>query len=430
MKSTKIIILPFLVLILAVGVLLYGKWNDQPRDLFYSGVLEARQYDLAFEVSGTLAKLSQREGEMVEAGQLLATLDQRELQQRLKAAEATYESKLAQSEDLKNGSRKEDILAAAARLQEADAELSRLRNGPTAEELQQLYHQKEAARYRALQATNGTRKEQIEQAEARLEQAQAELRKAAQDKSRYEALLLEGAAPEAVTEDAVKRYRSATARVEEQNKALEELKNGPRVEEKARIRQEYLASDAGYREARKGTRPELIEAAQARRRAAQAQYDLVRNGPTPEQLKQAQESAQAALAEVDRLKVVMGKTHLSSPVNGFVSALPFEAGETVSMGTPVIQLTQTDDVWVDIFLPETDLGRVKVGEPCEVTLDSLPGKVFQARVSYIAQTAEFTPRFVQTERERVLLVYRAKVSITDPTLELKPGSPADVQVKP
>ena len=118
---------------------------------------------------------------------------------------------------------------------------------------------------------------------------------------------------------------------------------------------------------------------------------------------------------------------LRSPVDGTVSARSFESGETVAAGTAAVQVTATSDIWVNIFLPETELGRVRLGASCEITADSV-SEVLQGEVTYISPTAEFTPRFVQTERERVLLVYRAEVRVENPDGTLKPGMPADVQV--
>ena len=87
------------------------------------------------------------------------------------------------------------------------------------------------------------------------------------------------------------------------------------------------------------------------------------------------------------------------------------------------------NVWLRAYIPETELGRVKVGQKAKVTTDTYPGKIYEGRVSFIAQEAEFTPKNVQTEKERVKLVYRIKIDITNPDMELKPGMPADAVIE-
>jgi HlyD family secretion protein len=94
----------------------------------------------------------------------------------------------------------------------------------------------------------------------------------------------------------------------------------------------------------------------------------------------------------------------------------------------VVTIGQLDPVWLRAYIGETDLGRVKLGQAADVTIDSYPGKVFRGSVTFIAQDAEFTPKNVQTEKERVKLVYRIKIAIPNPAQELKPGMPADAQI--
>jgi HlyD family secretion protein len=80
-------------------------------------------------------------------------------------------------------------------------------------------------------------------------------------------------------------------------------------------------------------------------------------------------------------------------------------------------------------VPETDLGKVKLGQAADVHTDSFPGKTYPGRVSFISSEAEFTPKSVQTQKERVTLVYRVKIDLNDARHELKPGMPADVDIK-
>jgi len=86
-------------------------------------------------------------------------------------------------------------------------------------------------------------------------------------------------------------------------------------------------------------------------------------------------------------------------------------------------------VYLKIYVRETDIGNVRPGQPAEVKIDSMPGRVFKGNVSYISQVAEFTPKIIQTKEERVKYVYLVKISIFNPDLALKPGLPADAWLK-
>ena len=97
-------------------------------------------------------------------------------------------------------------------------------------------------------------------------------------------------------------------------------------------------------------------------------------------------------------------------------------------GTPVVTLADLDHIWLRAYLPETDLGRIRWGQDAVITTDTYPGKQYHGRVSFIASDAEFTPKSVQTYKERVTLVYRIKIDIDNPSHELKPGMPADAHI--
>lgn len=124
----------------------------------------------------------------------------------------------------------------------------------------------------------------------------------------------------------------------------------------------------------------------------------------------------------------LGYATVRSPLTGVVLAKHTEPGEYVAPGTPVVTVGDLVHVWLRAYINETDLGRVTVGQQARVSTDTYPGKVYEGRVSFIASQAEFTPRNVQTKAERVKLVYRIKVDIANPKMELKPGMPADAEV--
>ena len=118
-------------------------------------------------------------------------------------------------------------------------------------------------------------------------------------------------------------------------------------------------------------------------------------------------------------------TNLISPLDGFVLVKSALAGEVVQPGTPVFTAVDLHNIWVTAYINETDLGRVKLNQETYVTTDTYLGKKYKGRISFVSSQAEFTPKFIQTQEERVKLVYRIKVRVDNTSLDLKPGMPAD-----
>jgi HlyD family secretion protein len=127
-------------------------------------------------------------------------------------------------------------------------------------------------------------------------------------------------------------------------------------------------------------------------------------------------------------QIRLSYTVLQAPFDGIVLVRQAELGEVVSPGTPIVTLADLDHIWLRVYLPETDLGKLHWGQEVNVRTDTYPGKTYRGRVSVIASDAEFTPKSVQTEKERVTLVYRIKIDVENPNHELKPGMPADAYV--
>ncbi len=160
---------------------------------------------------------------------------------------------------------------------------------------------------------------------------------------------------------------------------------------------------------------------------AEQQLQLVQAGPRPERIdaqRAAVTQAQAALAQLD---AALANSVIRAPFAGVVTVKDREAGETVPAGAPVVTIMNLDDRWVRIYIPETQVGAVHVGQKARITSDTYKDRQYGGEIAFIASQAEFTPRNVQTREERVKLVYAVKVRITqDSTYDLKPGIPADV----
>ena len=126
----------------------------------------------------------------------------------------------------------------------------------------------------------------------------------------------------------------------------------------------------------------------------------------------------------------LGETRLVSPITGVVLRKNLEVGETASPGISILTLMDPSDMWLRAYVPETDVGRIRIGQGATITVDAYPGRRFEAAITEIASEAEFTPKNVQTRKERVNLGFRVKLALKNPQGVLKPGMPADAEITP
>jgi len=168
--------------------------------------------------------------------------------------------------------------------------------------------------------------------------------------------------------------------------------------------------------------------AQAALRRAQEQYHLRRSGFRKEDIALARAELEQAKAALKLAKTRLGYAVIRSPVNGVVLSRPAEPGQVAAVGATVLVLGDLDNVYFEGWIPETDLARVTYGQKAVITTDTYPGKKYAGWVSYVASQAEFTPKTVETFKERVTLVYRTKIRVENPNYELKPGMPAEAVI--
>ncbi len=166
--------------------------------------------------------------------------------------------------------------------------------------------------------------------------------------------------------------------------------------------------------------------AQATYERAQQNSSEIREGTRNEQIAVNRATLRSAQQELELSKVRRDFTVLHAPVTGVITVRQAELGEYVVPGTPVVTVADLDHLWVRAYVSETDLGRVRWGQAATVRTDTYPGKSYKGTITFISSDAEFTPKTVQTNKERVALVYRIKVDVENPQHELKPGMPADI----
>ena len=159
---------------------------------------------------------------------------------------------------------------------------------------------------------------------------------------------------------------------------------------------------------------------------AQAQVDGLRVGLQPADLAALEArlaQAQTGLASLQQQREMLT---LRAPVTATVVSLAVHSGEVAARGAPLMALADLQRLDLKVYVPQTQLGRIALGQPVRITVDSFPSRVFEGQVSHIADTAEFTPRNVATKEERVNLVFAVTIRVPNPDGALKPGMPADV----
>lgn len=249
------------------------------------------------------------------------------------------------------------------------------------------------------------------------------------------------------TREAVLSTIQAQASLSGASARLKELQAGYRREEIAQAEAAVAEAraDLQYRRAEARRAEALFEAdaisrqkleleqtaadtAAQRYQSAREKLALLKAGYRPEQIAAAQAAMEEATAAALAARVRLSDREAVSPIDGVVLRTHAEPGENLAAGRPVLTVGDLASPWVRVYIPETHIGRIRLGSDAEVTVDSYPDRRFSGRVTYVASEAEFTPKNVQTQEERVKLVFAVDVRVENPEGILKPGMPADVVI--
>ena len=375
-KKRLIILLPVIVI---AAVLTYkyilSKPSKDPNAVRVSGNIEVTDAEVSFKIPGRVEERLVDEGQMIKANQIVARLDRMELAQEVALHKAEVQEAQAALAEFEAGSRRE-IEQAEASVQKAKARLEEL--------------------------LAGSRPQEVAAAGATVEKARADLEKLRVDYERQKQLHDKDVISTREFEASQTAYEMAKAKLQEDEEKLKLVKEGPRKEE--------------------------IEQARAALKESRERHALIKKGPRKETIEQARARLGRTKQGLAMAETRLSYTTLVSPLSGIVLSKNIEPGEYVAPGTPVVTIGDLENVWLRAYINETDLGRIKVGQKVRVITDTYPGKVYEGRISFISSEAEFTPKNVQTEKERVKLVYRIKVDIPNPRMELKPGMPADADI--
>ncbi len=238
------------------------------------------------------------------------------------------------------------------------------------------------------------------------------------------------------TEQDLNSARVAVANAQRSLKTLQAIRKSPQA-----LRTQADAAEAMYRNAEAGVtsataaQQSQIDATQAQLEAADAQLaqarsrlELVQAGARQEQIQAAEAQLNQARAAQRQIEVQLAKTSLTAPRAGLVLSRSIHEGEQVIPGAPLMTIGSLDTVRLTLYIIEPDIGRVRLGQSVDVSVDTFPNKVFKGKVTFISQEAQFTPRNVQTRSERVTTVFAVRVELPNADHALKPGMPADAVI--
>jgi multidrug resistance efflux pump len=357
--------------------------RSSEKSLQFAGTVETREILAGSKVGGRVTEVLVSEGARVSGGAPLVRFDLSELEASRRQLEARVQQAAAEAAKLRRGFRPEEIEQAEASAQRERAALDALKEGP--------------------------RKQEIEQAEAELAAAEAEAVNAERNHTRIAKLHTSGDVSSQAADDARTRRDAAKAHAESVAERLNLL--------------------------RAGTREEQVREGEARYRQAAASASLMRKGYRLEEIAAADARLREAKALLDEVIVRLAEAQVQTPgscggVGCLVEVVSVRPGDVVTPSKPVVTLLEPGQLWVRIFVPEPDLGRVAVGQKATVYIDSFSDRSFNGVVEHIASRSEFLPRNIQTREDRNHQVFGVKVRVDNSSGILKSGMAASVTLEP
>jgi multidrug resistance efflux pump len=369
-------LVPLILLVAIAGAYIAYQHYLASRPFEWAGTVESRTISVGSRTGGRVAKVLVQEGDQVKAGQVLVELEHGDLDAQRAGANAVLAQATASLDKLKAGARPEEIEQANARAAQASAQLQETRRGSRAEE--------------------------VAAAEARVAQAQALVDKAQLDAGRTHTLVQKGALPQAEADAADTQLKTAKAERDALQRVLDQYRSGARVEEKV--------------------------AASARLSEAQAAAKLVAAGARVEDLRAAQAIVDSAEARVDQLDVMLAELQIKAPVAARVESLQLRPGDILGPNATAATLLEDDQLYVRLYVPETQIGRISVGQEVPVKVDSFD-RTFKGKVEHINAQGEYSPRNLQTADERADQVFAARIGLQEGKAQLRAGMAATIEVE-
>ena len=325
LQEHKTLLLILILIALVCAGFYFYQQSHKDEQLKLYGNVDVRQVSLAFNASERIDKMLVEEGAQVKKGQLLATL--------------------------KTETLKFNIAQSKANILRQEAVVERLHNG--------------------------SRPQEIEQAEAQQREASASFENALLYKQRMDNLYNQSAISKQQLDDADAKYKAAKAALDN----------------------------------------------------ARAAYNLAETGPRSEDIKEAEAQLEGLQANLMQQEYNLEQSELKAPQDGVIRSRLLEPGDMASPQKTVYTLTIDNKKWIRAYVSEKQLGLIKPGQKAKVVIDSFPDKPLSGEIGYISNVAEFTPKTVQTPELRTALLYEVRIYVDDPDNVLRLGMPATVTLE-
>jgi multidrug resistance efflux pump len=360
----------------AAGLGFFWPFGHKAPELRLFGTVEIQEVRLGSKIGGRVAEVNTTEGELVKAGQVLVRLEVPELE--------------AQREQQR------------AKLLEAQAQLEKAEHGPRSQEIDAAEAAMEAAKARYERLKAGFREQEVRQAKNDLEAADADLKLAREEYARVERLVRQSAATQT-------EFDTARANLD-------------------RSLSRSAATRARYEMLKEGSRKEEIDEGKAELKRLEANLKLLQAGTRYEEVDEAKARVAEVRGKLQEIETNLKEAVVVAPEPALVEVLAVRKGDLVMPNQPIIRVLRAADLWVKAYVPETDLGKVRLNQTVEVTVDSYPDRRLKGTVIQIASESEFTPRNVQSIDERRHQVFGIRVRVDDPEGIFKSGMAAEVMV--
>lgn len=404
--------IPLLILgLVAVGGIGYAVWRSQPQAsvniLKVSGRIEGYETEIGVKRSGRIMSIAVREGAAVKKGQELITLDDSNdqlLQDQLRGAEARIAS--AQSDEQQAVS---DVEQVERQIQEITSQINEAKlnwqqsQGDTTGRIEQAQSNVAAAR-----AT-------LVQAQAQVKQAVAEVNLAKINRDRYDKLVKEGAINQQQFDQAQTTLDTAIATLEAREAAVNAARQQLSASSGALTQAQTTSFNPDIRNAQVTSLVRKQQQSVAQLKSAQAKVKSARA-----KVKDAQAAKQQILTQIADSKKDL---NVISPLDGVVTARSVEPGAVVSSQTNILTIVDPKTVYFRGFIPEGDIGRVRLGQTTKILIDSAPDKPLEGKVIAIDPQASFTPENIYFQKDRVRQVVGIRIEVQNPDSCFNPENP-------
>jgi len=397
-KKFKLALMPAVIMVVLVAIYIFNSYQKNDSAIVYaedgtyieaSGMVESNSISLSSEITGTVVESLVKEGDSIKKDATIAIIENSNLKNQYDQALTNLHISEKNIEVLENSI---DSLS----LQNTDATL----------QAKYAYLTVKAEYQKVL---DGASTEEINQAEEAVNQAKTNLDYIKSNLDSSKELLKQQAITQSTYDETLKNYNVSKSQYNTAVSQLNLIKSNPTESAVKAAKDKMLQAKAGYEFSKSNGNTQLTQ--------LNGQLEIAKA-----QLEQSQNMTDQTKKELDKLTI-------QSPTDGIVNSLLINEGEFVSMGKVVAEIYNPDNTEIKAYVSEANIGLIKVGQDTNIMIDSSNDKIYAGKVTKISNSAEFTPKNIQTKEERVNMVYEITIKSLDTEGAIKPGMPVDVNIK-